>query len=70
MAVVPFTFESNFEQGDNLEWDSQDDTVLDFPHYGVLAASGQARTGCQGGAQWGGAVRRAGEGGRSDGDGL
>ncbi len=36
----PWIFESNFEQGDNSEWDSESDTggLLDFPHYSVLAA--------------------------------
>ena len=35
----PWIFESNFEQGDNSEWDSESDTgsLLDFPHYSELA---------------------------------
>ncbi len=38
--AYPFIFESNFEQGDNSEWDSESDTggLLDFPHYTTLAA--------------------------------
>lgn len=37
--AFPFVFESNFEGGTNGEWDSEADTgsVLDFPHYSVLA---------------------------------
>lgn len=37
--AFPFIFESNFEQGDNSEWDSETDTgsQLDFPHYTELA---------------------------------
>lgn len=35
----PWIFESTFEQGDALEWDSESDTgaALDFPHYSELA---------------------------------
>src|SRR3990167_1390787 len=38
--AFPFIFESNFEQGTNAEWDSEQDTgtKLDFPHYTTLAA--------------------------------
>lgn len=37
--TFPFTFESNFEQGTNAEWDTETDTAsqLDFPHYSTLA---------------------------------
>lgn len=37
--AFPFTFHSNFEAGTNAEWDSETDTgsLLDFPHYSVLA---------------------------------
>lgn len=37
--AFPFIFESNFEAGDNSDWDSETDTVsqLDFPHYSELA---------------------------------
>ena len=37
--AFPFTFESNFESGDSLEWDSETDTAsqLDFPHYSELS---------------------------------
>lgn len=37
--AFPYTFEANFEQGSNAEWDSESDTgsLLDFPHYAVLA---------------------------------
>lgn len=35
----PYIFESSFEAGSNAEWDSEGDTgsLLDFPHYSVLA---------------------------------
>lgn len=37
--AYPFIFHSNFEAGSNAEWDSESDTgsLLDFPHYTVLA---------------------------------
>lgn len=37
--AYPFIFHSNFEAGSNAEWDSESDTgsLLDFPHYSVLA---------------------------------
>lgn len=37
--AYPWIFESNFEAGDNSEWDSESDTgsLLDFPHYTELA---------------------------------
>jgi len=37
--AFPYVFESNFEQGTNVEWDSESDTgsLLDFPHYSTLA---------------------------------
>lgn len=37
--AFPWIFHSNFEQGDNSEWDSETDTVaqLDFPHIADLA---------------------------------
>ena len=39
--AYPFVFHSNFEQGDNSEWDSQTDTAtpdqMDFPHFSTLA---------------------------------
>ncbi len=37
--AYPFIFHSNFEAGTNAEWDSETDTgsLLDFPHYTVLA---------------------------------
>jgi len=38
-VAFPFVFESNFETGDNSEWDSEADTgtQLDFPSYAELA---------------------------------
>src|SRR5574341_507195 len=35
----PYIFESTFEQGTNVEWDSETDTtsILDFPHYSTLS---------------------------------
>lgn len=37
--AFPYIFESNFEQGSSVEWDSETDTAsqLDFPHYTELA---------------------------------
>lgn len=37
--AFPFIFQSNFEAGSNTEWDSESDTgsLLDFPHYSVVA---------------------------------
>ena len=37
--AFPYIFESNFEQGSNAEWDSEQDTgsLLDFPHYSALS---------------------------------
>lgn len=37
--AFPYVFHSNFESGDNSEWDSESDTdgILDFPHYSELA---------------------------------
>lgn len=37
--AFPWIFASNFEQGTNAEWDSEQDTgsKLDFPHYSTLA---------------------------------
>lgn len=37
--AFPFIVDRNFEQGDNSEWDSEQDTgsFLDFPHFSTLA---------------------------------
>src|SRR5262245_51936417 len=37
--AFPWIFESNWEQGDNSEWTSEQDTgnLLDFPHYSQLS---------------------------------
>lgn len=42
--AFPFIFNSNFEAGTNAEWDSESDTgtLLDFPHYSVLAKDSNA----------------------------
>ena len=42
--AFPWVFESNFESGDNSEWDAEIDSagVLDFPHYTELARHGMA----------------------------
>lgn len=38
--AFPWIFASNFESGSNADWDSESDTgsLLDFPHYSVLAS--------------------------------
>ncbi len=42
--AFPWVFESNFESGDNSEWDAEIDSegVLDFPHYTTLSREHQA----------------------------
>lgn len=43
--AFPFVFESNFETGDNSEWDSETDTAsqLDIAHFSTLAKMGGSR---------------------------
>lgn len=40
--AFPYVFESNFERGDNSDWDSENDNenIIDFPHYTELARFG------------------------------
>lgn len=42
--AFPYIFHSNFEAGTNAEWDSESDTgsLLDFPHYSVVASDPNA----------------------------